>query len=123
MLRRFSIGFVCCILLSTVIGAITSLDVNFLNKTVVFFFRADANGNLLIHNQVATGFLLSIPRKNAQPPYLLLVTARRESLRNCFCVSTKRTMTQALLSRDWVTFLLTLSKMERQLGIKVRMTA
>src|ERR1700740_3191320 len=76
MLRRFSIGFVCCILLSTVIPANTSLDVNFLNKTVVFFFRADANGNLLIHNQVATGFLLSIPRKNAQPPYLLLVTAR-----------------------------------------------
>ena len=76
MLQRLAVGLVSFMLLSPLIRAITSLDVNFLNKTVVFFFRADANGNVLIHNQVATGFLLSIPRKNAQPPYLLLVTAR-----------------------------------------------
>jgi hypothetical protein len=76
MLQRFSLGLVLCIFLSTAIYAITSLDVNFLNRTVVFFFQADPNGNVLIHKQVATGFLLSVPRKTAQPPYILLITAR-----------------------------------------------
>jgi hypothetical protein len=76
MLRKLTISLIVVFLLSDAIYPITSLDVNFLNKTVVFFYAADSNGNVLAHKQVATGFLLSVPRKNARPPYLLLVTAR-----------------------------------------------
>jgi hypothetical protein len=76
MLRKLSTGFAFCIFLSTAIHAITSLDVKFLNQTVVFFFDADSSGSVLPNKQVATGFLLSVPRKNAKPPYLLIITAR-----------------------------------------------
>jgi hypothetical protein len=65
------------IVLAAEIGnAITSIDTKFLNKTVVFFFAADANGQPLRDRLVATGFLLVVPSKSGQTSYPLLITAR-----------------------------------------------
>lgn len=63
-------------MLSVEMNAITSLDVKFLNKTVVFFFASDAEGHVLKDRQVGTGFLVTVPRKGGGAPYWLLVTAR-----------------------------------------------
>jgi len=56
--------------------AITSIDTNFVNKTIVFFFASDSAGQVLEARQVATGFLVVVPGKDGRTQYPLIVTAR-----------------------------------------------
>jgi len=69
-------GFLLCIVPFNTGQAITSIDTNFANKSIVFFFASDSAGHVVIDKQVATGFLLGVPKTNTQTLYTLLVTAR-----------------------------------------------
>jgi hypothetical protein len=53
--------------------AVISLDTQFINKTVVFFFATDPAGHRIPD---ATGFLIMVPSKTGKTGYPFLVTAR-----------------------------------------------
>jgi hypothetical protein len=76
MFRR--VGLILLVWTLTLDGAhaVTSLNVPVITKSIVFFFAADAQGNVLTDKLVATGFLIIVPNKNGQNTYPLLVTAR-----------------------------------------------
>jgi hypothetical protein len=57
-------------------AAITSINTTSMNKSVVFFYAADAAGNVISDRLVATGFLIAIPQKGTNQNYTVLVTAR-----------------------------------------------
>ena len=76
MSRRFILNLLLCGSLLCTAFATSSLDTNFVAKTVVFSFAADSHGNVLKDKLVATGFLIVVPNKGEKPAYRLLVTAR-----------------------------------------------
>ena len=76
MLRRCGLGLLFCVLSFGIAHAITSLNVNLITKSVVFFFASDPAGNVIKDKLVATGFLILVPNKNGEDTYPLLVTAR-----------------------------------------------
>ncbi len=57
-------------------NAITSLNVDVVTKSVVFFFASDSTGHLIKDRLVATGFLVLVHDKSGANTYPLLVTAR-----------------------------------------------
>jgi hypothetical protein len=62
----------CCL----PITAASSLDINFVNKSVVFFFASSPSGEVLRDRQDATGFLITVPSRKTPAQYFLLITAR-----------------------------------------------
>src|SRR6266705_5697194 len=76
MFGRFALSLAFYVLSFAIGGAVTSLDTALVNKSVVFSFGADPLGHVLTNQQVATGFLISVPAKNGRNWYPLLVTAR-----------------------------------------------
>jgi hypothetical protein len=79
MLRKFVLILLMCILFiasSEISHAITSIDTNFVNRNVVFFFEADAAGHVMKDKHFATGFLLTVPSRSSSTGYNFLVTAR-----------------------------------------------
>jgi hypothetical protein len=74
--RYLKLLWPCCILWVSLASATTSLDAGFISKTVVFFYAADMQGNVLKDTLVATGFLVMVPTNSDPNAYPLLVTAR-----------------------------------------------
>jgi hypothetical protein len=61
---------------SGIAQALTSLNVDVITRSVVFFFASDPAGNAVKDKFVATGFLVLVPNKSGDATYPLLVTAR-----------------------------------------------
>jgi hypothetical protein len=76
MYRRCGVGLLLCVLSFSSAHAMTSLNVNIITKSVVFFFPSDPAGNVIKDKLVATGFLILVPNKSGELTYPLLVTAR-----------------------------------------------
>jgi hypothetical protein len=74
MLHRILLTLILILLTFETAQAITSLDTSNVNKSVVFLFGTNADGTP--NNQVATGFLVTVPSKNGQAGSYFLVTAR-----------------------------------------------
>jgi hypothetical protein len=51
-------------------------DVDIIKESAVFIYLADPNGAVDTSHPLGTGFLVSIPLKESQPGYLILLTAR-----------------------------------------------
>jgi hypothetical protein len=69
VVKRFLLSAVMLVTLIVPAHAIISLDSKVLNKSVVFFFDADASGNIITTKQDATGFLVMVPDKNRSQQY------------------------------------------------------
>jgi len=77
---RFGLYGLClllCVLTFDIGSAITSLNVDLISKSVVFFFPSDQiTGEVIEQRLIATGFLVLVRSKNGAHTYPLLVTAR-----------------------------------------------
>lgn len=73
---RLALKLALCALSIDAGSAITSIDTNIINKSVVFFFESDSSGQVLANKQAATGFLIVVPDKTGQKGFFFLVTAR-----------------------------------------------
>ncbi|HWY57761.1 MAG TPA: hypothetical protein VNZ03_25090 [Terriglobales bacterium] len=56
--------------------AVTSLNINVITRSVVFFYASDPAGDVIKDKLVATAFLILVPNKHGENTYPLLVTAR-----------------------------------------------
>jgi len=76
MLRKVGLTLILCLIPFGKGNGITSINTEVVNKSIVFFYAADASGKVMPAQLVATGFLIGVPKKNTSLGYRIIVTAR-----------------------------------------------